>query len=79
MFDRIGESMERISSRESTTAIGDTRWLQELTGWSSYKISRLCRLRQIKGSFQSQPGTRGSMWCFRKSKTLAWLEGLEAK
>jgi hypothetical protein len=59
--------------------IGDMKWLRTETGWTHDKISRLCRLRQIKGAFQSQPGTRGSMWHFRKAKTLAWLEGLEIK
>ena len=54
-------------------------WLMTETGWTHDKISRLCRLRQIKGAFQSQPGTRGSMWHFRKAKTLAWLESLEVK
>jgi hypothetical protein len=59
--------------------IGDMKWLMTETGWTHDKISRLCRLRQIRGAFQSQPGTRGSMWHFRKAKTLAWLEGLEVK
>jgi hypothetical protein len=69
--------MEVLS--QSETAVGDMRWLQGITGWSSFKISRLCRIKQIKGAFQSQPGTRGSMWCFRKAKTLAWLDSLETK
>jgi hypothetical protein len=77
-FAKITEVMELLSP-EDASAVGNMQWLQSITGWSSYKISRLCRLKQIKGSFQSQPRTRGSMWCFRKSKTLAWLESLETK
>jgi hypothetical protein len=64
---------------EDTSVVGDIRWLRSITGWSTFKISRLCRIKQIKGAFQSQPRTRGSMWCFRKAKTLAWLESLEVK
>jgi hypothetical protein len=64
---------------QAENSVGDMRWLITETGWTHDKISRLCRLKKIKGAFQSQPGTRGSMWCFRKSKTLAWLESLEVK
>jgi hypothetical protein len=76
---KITKIMEVLSQTESSTAVGDMRWLQGITGWSSYKIGRLCRINQIKGAFQSQPRTRGSMWCFKKAKTLAWLESLENK
>jgi hypothetical protein len=55
------------------------QWLIGLTGWSHDKISRLCRLRIIKGAFQAQPGKRGAVWHFRKAKTLAWLDSLENK
>jgi hypothetical protein len=69
----------KVAQVEDSSAIGDMRWLHGITGWSSFKISRLCRLKQIKGAFQSQPRTRGSMWCFKKAKTLAWLDSLEVK
>ena len=62
-----------------TSPIGDIEWLRKETGWKNSKISRLCRLGVIKGSFQAQPGKRGAMWHFRKSKTMAWLESLEIK
>jgi hypothetical protein len=78
MFAHIPRRMsENLLQTESS--IGDMKWLMTETGWTHDKISRLCRLRQIKGAFQSQPGTRGSMWHFRKAKTLGWLEGLEVK
>jgi hypothetical protein len=57
--------------------IGDVKWLQQLTGWSSYKISRLCRIKAIKGAFKAQPNEKGSTWNFRKSTTMAWLKNLE--
>jgi hypothetical protein len=68
-----------VAQVENSSPVGDVRWLQGITGWSSFKISRLCRIKQIKGAFQSQPGTRGSMWCFKKAKTQAWLDSLETK
>ena len=54
--------------------IGDTPWLRSLTGWSHDKINRLAKTGKIPGAFR--PG-RG-YWSFRKSKTLQWLESLEA-
>lgn len=57
--------------------IGDVAWLSQLTGWSGYKISRLCRIKAIKGAFKAQPTAKGSTWNFRKSTTLAWLKSLE--
>lgn len=66
------------TSKEGTL-IGDVRWLISLTGWSHDKIARLCRRGVIPGSFKALPGRRGDTWNFRKGKTLAWLEGIEAK
>jgi hypothetical protein len=73
--------MIKRSTAESSDAmpIGDIEWLRGVTGWSAFKISRLCRIKAIRGAFQAQPGVRGSMWQFRKAKTLEWLEGLEVK
>jgi hypothetical protein len=59
--------------------IGDMEWMIGVTGWSHDKISRLARLRILKGAFQAQPGKRGAVWHFRKAKTLAWLDSLEVK
>ena len=70
----FGEALKRTEN-----GIGDIKWLMAETGWTYDKIGRLCRLRQIKGAFQTQPGTRGSLWHFRKAKTLTWLESLEGK
>jgi hypothetical protein len=64
---------------EPESGIGDTRWLMSRTNWSHDKCARLCRLKRVKGAFQAQRGTRGSMWLFRKAKTLEWLESLEVK
>jgi hypothetical protein len=60
-----------------TTPIGDIKWLSQITGWSGYKISRLCRIKAIKGAFKAQPTAKGSTWNFRKAATLAWLKNLE--
>jgi hypothetical protein len=65
--------------RTAEPPIGNSSWLSSITGWSYYKIGRLCRLKVIKGAFQAQPGKRGAVWNFRKAKTLAWLESLENK
>ena len=62
-----------------TTPIGDIKWLAQITGWSGYKISRLCRIKAIKGAFKAQPTAKGSTWNFKKSTTLAWLKSLEVK
>ena len=59
--------------------IGDMQWFTAYTGWTHDKASRLCRLGRVKGAFQAQPRTRGSMWNFRKAKTIGWLESLEVK
>jgi hypothetical protein len=63
----------------SAAQIGDINWMQEESGWSPDKISRLCRLKVIPGAFQAQPGVQGSAWNFRKSKTLPWLRNLETR
>jgi hypothetical protein len=49
------------------------------TGWNHDKVARLCRLKRVKGAFQAQPKTKGSLWYFRKATTLAWLKSLEVK
>jgi hypothetical protein len=67
------------SSLQTESGIGDMAWLMGQTGWTHDKISRLARIGRIKGAFQAQPRTRGSMWYFRKAKVLAWLESLEVK
>jgi hypothetical protein len=64
---------------QAESRIGDMKWLISQTGWTHDKISRLARIGRIKGAFQAQPRTHGSMWCFRKAKTLAWLDSLETK
>jgi hypothetical protein len=56
---------------------GDMKWLVGLTGWTHDKIARLARRRLIPGAFKAQPGLRGDHWTFRKTKVLAWLNGLE--
>jgi hypothetical protein len=58
---------------------GEMSWLMEKSGWTDDKISRLCRAGVIPGAMQSQPGTRGSKWTFRKAKTERWLRSLEKK
>lgn len=64
-----------IATIENEAPIGDVAWMVSITGWSHDKISRLCRLRVIKGSFKAIPG-KGSTWHFHKGKTLAWLKNL---
>jgi hypothetical protein len=66
-------------SLRTESGIGDVRWVTGLTNWSHDKVARLRRLKRIKGAFQAQPGTRGSMWLFRKSRTLGWLKSLEVE
>ena len=58
--------------------IGDVAWLCDLTGWSHDKVSRLARLKVIKGAFKAQ-ANRGSTWNFHKVQTLAWLKSLGNK
>jgi hypothetical protein len=75
-------SKEAFTSKHplgSESSIGDVRWVMGLTNWSHDKVARLCRLKRIKGAFQAQPGTRGSMWLFRKNRTLGWLKSLEVE
>ena len=60
-----------------SNGIGKMDWMIAHTGWSHDKISRLCRLRLIKGAFKSQLGVKGAMWNFHKAKVLEWLDGLE--
>jgi hypothetical protein len=60
----------------SETPIGDVAWLVSITGWSHDKVSRLARLKVIKGAFKAEPGKKGSTWNFHKAKTLAWLKSL---
>ncbi len=64
---------------EGGALIGNMRWMVSQTGWTHDKISRLCRQRVIPGAFKALPGRRGDAWSFRKGKTLAWLEGIEAR
>ncbi len=59
--------------------IGDVQWLCSLTGWSHDKVSRLARLKVIKGAFKAQPKDKGSTWNFHKAQTLAWLKSLGNK
>jgi hypothetical protein len=68
-----------MNDSSKDTVIGDVRWLTSLTGWSHDKVARLCRQRVIKGAFKAVPGRRGDAWNFKKQKTLAWLDGLEAR
>jgi len=54
-------------------------WFCEMTGWSTYKSSRLCRLKLVPGAYNSQVGVRGSKWWFRKDITTAWFQNLIIK
>ena len=75
-FPQVFMSKESLRTE---TGVGDTAWLMSKTGWTHDKVARLCRLKRIKGAFQAQPGIKGSLWCFRKARTLVWLESLETK
>jgi hypothetical protein len=61
------------------SGVGDMAWMVAQSGWPTFKISRLARLKLIPGAYKAQPGVRGSTWQFRKGKTLAWLRSLEVK
>ena len=69
----------KVKSPPTESGIGDTAWLMSKTGWNHDKVARLCRLKRVKGAFQAQPKTKGSLWYFRKATTLAWLKSLEVK
>jgi hypothetical protein len=69
----------RKKAPPSEAGIGDTTWLMSQTGWTHDKVARLCRTGRVQGAFQSQPNTKGSLWYFRKTTTLAWLGSLEIK
>jgi hypothetical protein len=56
--------------------IGDMAWFTGLTGWDEFKGSRLCRKKLVPGSFNAQPGTRGSRWLFKRQITEAWFRNL---
>jgi hypothetical protein len=75
--DSLKLMSKEIARTES--GVGDTAWMKIQTSWSHDKIARLCRLKRVPGAFQAQKGVRGSMWYFRKARTLAWLESLEVK
>jgi hypothetical protein len=60
-----------------TNPVGDMAWFCKESGFSRPKAARLCRIGAVRGAYQAQPGKTGSMWHFRKSKTLAWLESLQ--
>jgi hypothetical protein len=66
-------------ARPRESGIGDTAWLMSKTGWNHDKVARLCRLKRVPGAFQAQRGIKGSMWHFRKAKTLEWLESIEVR
>jgi hypothetical protein len=77
LFDIMDANL--LESPIEEAPIGEMGWMQQESGWSQFKISRLCRLGLIPGAFQAQRGTQGSKWMFRKSKTLKWLRSLENK
>jgi hypothetical protein len=74
----IQEAQSDLVDPLDRAPIGDMDWFHRLTGWSHDKISRLARQKAIPGAFKALP-SKGSVWCFRKAKVIAWLESREVK
>jgi hypothetical protein len=78
IIDGIRELAKRADAKQNDAApsnIGDSKWLQSVTGFSIQTISNLCRDKRnpVPGAFRAGQG-RGSGWKFRKNLTLSWIE-----
>jgi hypothetical protein len=58
-----------VKTNKTTTPksnVGNSHWLQSITGWSLQKISHTCTSQNVPGAFRSGKG-RGARWSLGKT------------